>query len=91
MSQDHDKTPDLVDVDPCPWCGGTHVQADIGNRFPHMGDDPGPDGWAAVLICSSCAARGPWRKGHTKALAKAAAIRSWNRKPTTEQHRGVRG
>jgi len=68
------------DVAPCPFCGGTKAITDTANRFPHMGDDPGPDGWASALQCVSCAATGPWAKGDTPEQARSSALRRWARR-----------
>ena len=67
-------------MNPCPFCGCTLALPEVVNRFPHLGEDPGPDGWVCFYRCNGCAAVGPWAKGHDVEQAKRSALQWWDRR-----------
>lgn len=57
---------------PCPFCGGTPL-AERELRFGPDSDPEGPDAWAYIVRCRSCAGQGPWAKSNLW-----GAVSKWN-------------
>jgi Lar family restriction alleviation protein len=61
-------------IDSCPHCGGKGI-VEKTLRAGHKPEES--DAWAYYVICSSCAATGPWSKS-----GSSGAISQWNRRIT---------